>query len=240
MDEDLCVAVPDQGRTRLLVIEDEHSMAELLSKGLQDQYYSVTVAYTGTDGLRLAEKSDFAAIVLDVILPGLDGYSVARRLRSMGNRTPILMLTARDALDEVVSGLDAGAEDYMTKPFSFLELLARLRALVRRNAKPLPAILKVSDVVLDSKMQEVSRDGIPVSLTKTEYSLLEVLMQSAGHVVLRTEIIKRVWGATDSIEQSSLDVYIKALRAKIDSDPAKKLIYTVRGFGYKLVEMERV
>lgn len=239
MDEDSSVAVQDYGRTRLLVIEDERSMAELLCHGLQDQNYSVTVAYTGTDGLRLAEKSDFAAIVLDVIIPGLDGYSVARRLRAMGNQTPILMLTARDALDEVVNGLDAGAEDYMTKPFSFLELLARLRALVRRNAKPLPSIIKVSDLVLDTKLQEVSRDGIQASLTKTEYSLLEVLMQSAGHVVLRAEIIKRVWGAADSIEQSSLDVYVKALRAKIDSDPAKKLIYTVRGFGYKVVKMER-
>ena len=209
MDEDLSLAVQDHDRTRLLVIEDERGMADLLCKGLEDQYYSVTVAYTGTDGLRLAERSDFGAIVLDVVLPELDGYSVARRLRSIGNQTPILMLTARDALDEVVSGLDAGAEDYMTKPFSFLELLARLRALVRRNAKPLPSILKVSDLVLDTRLQEVSRDGITVLLTKTEYALLEVLMQSAGHVVLRAEIIKRVWGATDSIEQSSLDVYIQ-------------------------------
>ena len=226
-------------RARILVIEDERSMAELLRKGLEDQHYSVTVAYTGDDGLQLAQKSEFSAIVLDLILPGIDGYSLAQHLRSSGNLTPIIMLTARDALDEVVRGLDSGAEDYLTKPFSFIELLARLRALVRRGAKPLPSIINVSDLAVDTKLQEVSRAGVVASLTRTEYLLLEVLMQNVGHVVLRLEIIKKVWGASDSIEQSSLDVYVKALRAKIDSDPAKKLIYTVRGFGYKIMENER-
>jgi DNA-binding response OmpR family regulator len=239
MIEESFVVRMEHGRDRVLVIEDERSMADILRKGLEDQHYSVTVAYSGTDGLLLAGKSDFSAIILDVILPGLDGYNVARKLRSTGNQTPIIMLTARDALDEVVSGLDAGAEDYMTKPFSFVELLARLRALVRRGAKPLPVILTASDLELDTKRQEVSRAGVTASLTRTEYLLLEVLMQNVGHVVLRPEIIKRVWGAMDAIEQSSLDVYIKALRAKIDSNPTKKLIYTVRGFGYKLVEIEQ-
>jgi DNA-binding response OmpR family regulator len=229
----------ESGRVRVLVIEDERSMAELLRKGLEDQYYCVTVAYTGSEGLELATKSAFSAIVLDVILPGIDGYCVARKLRSGGNQTPIIMLTARDALDEVVCGLDAGAEDYLTKPFSFVELLARLRALVRRGAGPFPSILKVSDLVLDTSRQEASRAGVLAPLTRTEYLLLEVLMQNAGHVVLRPEIIKKVWGSIDSIEQSSLDVYVKSLRAKIDSNPAKKLIYTVRGFGYKLMEFER-
>lgn len=229
----------DHGRTRVLVIEDERSMAELLRKGLEDQHYSVTVAYDGTDGLQIASKSEFSAIILDVILPGVDGYLIACGLRRAGNDTPILMLTAMDALEDVVCGLDAGAEDYMTKPFSFLELLARLRALVRRNAKPLSPVLKISHLELDTKKQEASLAGVAISLTRTEYLLLEVLMQSAGHVVLRPEIIKKVWGAEDSIEQSSLDVYIKALRTKIDSDPAKKLIYTVRGFGYKLMDTAR-
>jgi DNA-binding response OmpR family regulator len=145
------------------------------------------------------------------------------------------MLTARDALDDIISGLDAGAEDYLTKPFSFVELLARLRALVRRGAKPLPPILLVDDLVLNTKLREVSRGGVTAPLTKTEYALLEALMQNAGHVVLRAEIIKKVWGANDAIEQSSLDVYVKSLRSKIDADPARKLIYTVRGFGYKLM-----
>jgi DNA-binding response OmpR family regulator len=214
-------------------------MAELLRKGLEDQHYCVTVAYSGTDGLHQAGKSEFSAIILDVVLPGVDGYVVAHRLRSAGNQTPIIMLTAMDALDDMVRGLDAGAEDYMTKPFSFIELLARLRALIRRGAKPLPSVLKVADLVLDTKLQEASRGGVVAPLTRTEYLLLEVLMQSAGHVVLRPEIIKKVWGAADSIEQSSLDVYIKALRSKIDCNPARKLINTVRGFGYKLMEPAR-
>ncbi len=223
-------------RSRVLVIEDERSMAELLRRGLEDQHYSVTVAYTGIEGLELAGKGSFAAIILDVILPALDGYSVANRLRSHGNQTPIIMLTAKDALDDVICGLDAGAEDYLTKPFSFLELLARLRALVRRGAKPLPSTLQVSDLTLDTRLCEVSRAGVVASLTRTEYLLLEVLMQNMGHVVLRPEIIRTVWGSIDAIEQSSLDVYVKALRSKIDSEPSKKLIYTVRGFGYKVME----
>jgi two-component system OmpR family response regulator len=239
MSEDLCVSVGDHVRTRVLVIEDERSMAELLRKGLEVQHYCVTVPYTGTDGLQLAGKSEFAAIILDVILPGIDGYVVAQKLRSTGNQTPIITLTAMDALDDMVCGLDAGAKDSMTKPFSFVELLARLRALVRRGAKSLPSILKVADLALDTKLQEASRAGVVVPLTRTEYLLLEVLMQSAGHVVLRPEIIKKVWGAADSIEQSSLDVYVKALRTKIDTIPSKKLIYTVRGFGYKLMEQGR-
>jgi DNA-binding response OmpR family regulator len=219
----------------VLVIEDEHSMAELLRKGLEDQHYSVTVASSGLEGLELAGKGSFAAIILDVILPALDGYSIANRLRSHGNQTPIIMLTAKDTLDDLVRGLDAGAEDYLTKPFSFVELLARLRALVRRGAKPLPSILQVSDLVLNTQSREVSRGGVVASLTRTEYLLLEVLMQNIGHVVLRTEVIRSVWGAKDAIEQSSLDVYVKALRSKIDSEPSKKLIYTVRGFGYKVM-----
>jgi DNA-binding response OmpR family regulator len=222
-------------RSRVLVIEDEHSMAELLRKGLEDQHYSVTVASSGLEGLELAGKGSFAAIILDVILPALDGYSIANRLRSHGNQTPIIMLTAKDTLDDLVRGLDAGAEDYLTKPFSFVELLARLRALVRRGAKPLPSILQVSDLVLNTQSREVSRGGVVASLTRTEYLLLEVLMQNIGHVVLRTEVIRSVWGAKDAIEQSSLDVYVKALRSKIDSEPSKKLIYTVRGFGYKVM-----
>ncbi len=225
----------DYSRARILVIEDERSMAELLRKGLEDQHYAVTVAYNGIDGFEYANKGDFSAIVLDVILPGVDGYSIAKRLRATGNQTPIIMLTARDALDDVITGLDAGAEDYLTKPFSFVELLARLRALVRRGARPLPPLLQLEDLCLNMRSREVSRAGCVAALTKTEYALLEMLMQNAGHVVLRPEIIKKVWGTHDSIEQSSLDVYVKALRSKVDSDPATKLIYTVRGFGYKMM-----
>lgn len=222
-------------RARVLVIEDERSMADLLRQGLEDQHYSVSVAYTGLDGVALASKGDFSAIILDVILPELDGYSVAQRLRSTGNLTPIIMLTARDALNDIINGLDAGAEDYLTKPFSFVELLARLRAQVRRTEKPAPSVLFVDDLIVNTRLREVSRGGVVAALTKTEYALVEVLIRNVGHVVLRPEIIKRVWGTSDSIEPGSLDVYIKALRAKIDCDPATKLIYTVRGFGYKLM-----
>ena len=234
MEGEVAVDV-DFTRTRVLVIEDERSMAELLRRGLEDQHYAVAVAHNGLDGASMAEKGDFSAIILDVILPGMDGHCVAQRLRSQGNQTPIIMLTARDAVDDIISGLDSGAEDYLTKPFSFVELLARLRALVRRNHMPLPSVIHVDDLIVNTRLREVSRGGNDVSLTKTEYALLEVLIQNVGHVVLRPEIIKRVWGLNDSIEQSSLDVYIKALRAKIDNDPATKLIYTVRGFGYKLM-----
>jgi len=213
-------------------------MAELLHRGLDDQHYAVMLARNGVEGLELAKKNDFAAIVLDVSLPLLDGYSVASLLRAYGIVTPILMLTARDSVEDIISGLDSGAEDYMTKPFSFLELLARLRALIRRTAKPASNRLQVADLVLDTSTREVVRAGVNASLTRTEYLLLEVLIQNPGHVVLRQEIIRAVWGSSDAIESSSLDVFVKALRSKIDCDPSSKLIHTVRGFGYKLAESE--
>jgi DNA-binding response OmpR family regulator len=223
-------------RSKILVIEDEANMADLLRRGLEDQHYTVTVAKTGVEGLELAKKGAFSAIILDVMLPLLDGYSVASLLRDQGIHTPILMLTAKDSVDNIIAGLDAGAEDYMTKPFSFLELLARLRALARRNAKPPLSELQVADLTMNTVTCEVFRGAMNASLTKTEYLLLEVLMQNPGHVVLRQEIIKTVWGKSDAIEPASLDVFVKALRSKVDKAPARKLIYTVRGFGYKISE----
>ena len=225
---------------RVLIVEDEAGMAELLHRGLDDQQYTVTLARNGVDGLEIAKKNDFAAIVLDVSLPLLDGYSVASLLRAYGIDTPILMLTARDSTEDIISGLDAGAEDYMTKPFSFLELLARLRALTRRTAKPALGRLEVADLSLDPAKCEVLRAGIAASLTKTEYLLLEVLMRNAGHVVLRQEIIRTVWGSSDAIESSSLDVFVKTLRSKVDCAPGRKMIQTVRGFGYKLIEPQAI
>jgi len=219
---------------KVLVVEDDPSMAELLHRGLEDQHYVVSVAKTGIQGLDLAKKGSFAAIILDVTLPLLDGYSVATLLRNQGISTPILMLTAMDSVSHIISGLDAGAEDYMTKPFSFLELLARLRALVRRGVKTAPSEWQIGDLIINTSSREVTRGGANVLLTKTEYLLLEVLMQNPGHVVLRQQIIKAVWGTADAIESASLDVFVKALRAKVDRPPAQKLIYTVRGFGYKI------
>jgi DNA-binding response OmpR family regulator len=223
-------------RSRVLVVEDEPNMAVVLESGLEDQNYSVTLARDGVQGFDLAKTEGFAAIILDVKLPLLDGYSVASLLRAQGIATPILMLTAMDSIENVISGLDAGAEDYMTKPFSFIELLARLRALVRRNRKQIQAQLHVGDLILDPSTREVTRAGADASLTKTEYLLLEVLMQNPGHVVLRQEIIRAVWGATDAIEPATLDFFVKALRSKIDRAPARKLIHTVRGFGYRISE----
>jgi DNA-binding response OmpR family regulator len=234
----MALRIPDHSfaRSRLLIVEDETSMAELLKQGLEDQHYHVTLARNGVQGLELAKKGSFAAIILDVTIPLLDGYSVASLLRSYGVVTPILMLTAMDSVENVISGLDAGAEDYMTKPFSFLELLARLRALVRRTAKLTPEQRQVADLTLDTSTREVARAGVNTPLTKTEYLLLQVLMQNPGHVVLRQEIIRAVWGTADAIESASLDVFVKALRSKVDRPPARKLIQTVRGFGYKISE----
>jgi DNA-binding response OmpR family regulator len=234
----MALRIPDHSvaRSRILIVEDETSMAELLKRGLEDQHYDVRLARNGIEGLELAKKGSFGAIILDVTLPLLDGYSVASLLRSYGVVTPILMLTAMDSVENVISGLDAGAEDYMTKPFSFLELLARLRALVRRTAKLPPEQWQVADLKLETSTREVVRAGVNASLTKTEYLLLQVLMQNPGHVVLRQEIIRAVWGTVDAIESASLDVFVKALRSKIDRPPARKLIHTVRGFGYKISE----
>ena len=218
---------------RILVVEDDLNMARVLREGLEQESYAVTLAFTGLSGLELAQTEPFDGIVLDVLLPALDGRSVARRLREGGNATPILMLTALDAVTDIVAGLDAGAEDYLTKPFSFLELLARLRSLVRRG-KPIAPCLRVADLSMDTASHAVTRGNDVVNLTKTEYLLLEVLMRNAGHMVARSEIVKGVWGSGSAIEQNSIDVYIKALRAKIDLPYDQKLIQTVRGFGYKL------
>ncbi len=217
----------------ILVIEDDLEMAGVLHQGLEIEDYVVTLAHTGWNGLELAQKGEFAAILLDVMLPGLDGFALARQLRSSGNLTPILMVTARDSVGDVVIGLDAGAEDYLTKPFSFLELLARLRALIRRR-DPQPRELRVADLTMNTTSHEVFRNRRPVALTKTEYLLLESLMKNADHVVSRDEIVRTVWGAGAPIGDNCIDVYVKALRAKVDGNGRQKLIQTVRGFGYKV------
>jgi DNA-binding response OmpR family regulator len=169
------------------------------------------------------------------MLPLLDGYSVARQLRADGDSTPILMLTARDGITDIVSGLDAGAEDYLTKPFSFVELLARLRSLLRRG-QSVPRCLQVSDLVMDTASHAVTRCGTVLTLTKTEYLLLKVLMRNAGQVISREQIVSEIWGTRTAIEQNSIDAHIKALRGKVDQDYSEKLIQTIRGFGYKIAQ----
>jgi two-component system OmpR family response regulator len=169
------------------------------------------------------------------MLPSLDGLELARQLRAGGNVTPILMLTARDDISDIVQGLDAGAEDYLTKPFSFLELLARVRSLVRRRGKSAPLFLQVSDLALDTASRMASRGGAALPLTRSEFLLLEVLMRNAGQVVSRDEIAETVWGSRAEMEQNNIDVLIKSLRGRVDDPFPEKLIHTVRGVGYRLV-----
>ncbi len=208
-------------------------MANLLKSGLEEEHHSVTLAGNGKDGLNLALDQEFDAIVLDIMIPGLDGFDVARRLRAKGNRTPILIVTARDAIPDIVKGLDLGADDYLTKPFSFEEFVARIRAIGRRGPIPKAPQLQVGDLILDPATHQVSRRGRQILLTKKEYQLLELLMRNQGRVVSRETIIESVWGTEDEVESNTLDAFIKKLRQKVDTEPDKRLIHTVRGFGYR-------
>lgn len=223
---------------RVLVVEDEPSMAELLRQGLEEQNHVVTLARDGYEGLSAAEMDCFDAIVLDVMMPGVDGIEVARRLRKGGVETPILMLTARDAVQDIVKGLDAGADDYLTKPFSLKVLLARLRAVARRSARPPIATLRVDDLELETASRTVSRRGRRIVLTATEFRMLEFLMRRPGHAASRSSIIEAVWGFDGDVEPNTVDAFIKLLRDKITVPGQPKLIHTVRGYGYILREEE--
>jgi DNA-binding response OmpR family regulator len=222
---------------RVLIIEDDRRMTRLLQNGLQEENHVVSLAQDGRTGLALSESYQFDVIVLDWMLPGMDGLEVARRLRKNGNATPILMLTARDATPDIVKGLDAGVDDYVTKPFSFAEFVARLRALARRQTSAVAAIcLEVAGLTLDPNTRRVSRDGHEVRLTSTEYRLLEFLMRRAGRVASRRAIIEAVWGLEAEVEENTLDAFVRLLRDKVDEGHARKLIHTMRGFGYCIRE----
>jgi DNA-binding response OmpR family regulator len=219
---------------KLLIVEDELRMANLLRRGLSEEGHSVMCAYDGADGLEMARQYEFDVIVLDVMLPKISGYDVAKKLRAEKNATPVLMLTAKDAVPDIVRGLDLGVDDYMTKPFSFEELVARLRAVKRRaNVKPDP-ILRVGDLVLDPASRDVHRGETRLTLTRTEYGLLECLMYRAGKVVPRNLLIESVWGLTREIGENTLDVFMHMLRKKVDGGAGEKLIQTVRGVGYTI------
>jgi DNA-binding response OmpR family regulator len=218
----------------VLIVEDEKKMAELLKKGLEEENHSVSLAFDGRDALEMAQALEYDAIVLDLMLPGIDGYEVARRLRKSGNKTPILVLTARDTVPDVVKGLDIGADDYMKKPFSFEEFLARLRAVSRRGSSDRPTVLQVGDLILNPATHIVERDGEEISLSRTEFRLLEFLMRRAGRVVPRNTIVHSVWDASDDVEENTLDAFISLLRNKVDRDHRVKLIHTVRGTGYTI------
>lgn len=217
----------------LLIVEDDRKMANVLKKGLEEENHRVTVAHDGVSGLAFVESCNFDVIVLDVMLPSLDGFEVARRLRHKEVPTPILMLTARDAVPDITTGLDCGADDYLTKPFAFAELLARIRALARRSPVRLPAILEVGDLTLDPNSHEVKRGGRDIKLTATEYRLLELLMRNAGRVVSRSAILTTVWGLEGEIEANTLDAFVSLLRSKISKGTERQPIETIRGFGYR-------
>jgi DNA-binding response OmpR family regulator len=217
---------------KLLIVEDEARMAELLRKGLTEEGHMAMCAFDGAEGLAMAEAYDFDVIILDIMMPQLDGYEFAKRLRSGRVRTPILMLTAKDSVLDVVRGLDLGADDYMTKPFSFEELLARLRAVKRRALVAQDPYLRAGDLVLDPASREVLRGEARISLTRTEYNLLERLMYRAGKVVSRRSLIEAVWGFDREIEENTLDAFMRLLRLKVDLPGHPKLVHTVRGVGY--------
>ena len=219
---------------RLLLVEDDARIARFVAKGLREQAYAVDVAATGDDALYQAAVNTYDLVILDVMIPGRDGFAVCRELRKSGQRMPILMLTARDAVEDRIAGLDHGADDYLTKPFEFRELLARLRALLRRSGELRPAKITVADLVLDTGAQSATRAGRSVTLTTKEYALLEYLARNAGRVVGRAEIAEHVWDETFDPFSNLIEVYINRVRRKIDADSPKPLLQTRRGAGYVL------
>ncbi|HEV2731196.1 MAG TPA: response regulator transcription factor [Terriglobales bacterium] len=223
----------------LLIVEDEPRMVDLLRRGLSEEGHAVMCAADGAAGLDLARAYPFDIIVLDVMMPRLDGFQMTRKLRSEKIKTPVLMLTAKDTVPDIVRGLDLGADDYLTKPFSFDELLARLRAVKRRVHQQARPTLQVADLALDAAIHEVSRGGAFIPLSRTEYSLLEQLMCRAGTVSPRRMLIESVWGLDRDIEDNTLDAFMHLLRNKIDKPGQPKLIHTVRGVGYVIREASK-
>jgi DNA-binding response OmpR family regulator len=219
---------------RVLVVEDERRLAAAVRRGLQAEGFAVDLAHDGHDGLHLAREGGYDAIVLDVMLPGLSGYRVCERLRAEENWVPILILSAKDGEYDQADGLDLGADDYLTKPFSYVVLAARLRALLRRGARRRPAELRAGDLVLDPGKREVRRGECLVELTPREFSLLEYLMRRAGDVVSKTEILEHVWDAADTTDPNAVEVYVGYLRRKIDAPFGRNGLKTVRGAGYRL------
>jgi two-component system, OmpR family, response regulator len=221
-------------RMRILVVEDELKMANLLRRGLVEEGHAVDVARSGDDALWMAQAAEFDAIVLDLMLPGIDGIEVCRRIRENGVWVPVLMLTARDGVDDRVAGLDAGADDYLPKPFSFAELLARLRALVRRGSAERPAVLEVGDLRLDPATREVWRGETAIHLSAKEFALLETLMRRPGQVVTRLQLLEHAWDYAYENRSNVVDVYVRYLRGKIDRPFGRASLETVRGVGYRL------
>jgi two-component system, OmpR family, response regulator len=218
----------------VLVVEDEVKMAALIRRGLTEQGLTVDVAGTGEDAIGMARASAYDAIVLDVILPGMDGFEACRALRLEGIWSPVLMLTARGALEDRVAGLDGGADDYLTKPFSFAELLARLRALARRGQSERPSVVEVGELRLDPATHQVWRGETEVELSAREFALLEAFMRSPGHVLSRTQLLDQVWEYDYEHRSNVIEVYVRYLRRKIDVPFGVSSLETIRGAGYRL------
>ena len=221
---------------RVLVVEDEKKTASFIRKALQAEGFAVDVCHNGDDGLAAARATPFDAIVLDIMLPGRDGLSLLRQLRERQNATPVLLLSARGEVNERVEGLNAGADDYLPKPFVIAELVARVRALGRRGGETKSPVLRVADLTLDTVTREAQRGGTPIELTAREYRLLEFLMRSAGRICGRMAILEKVWDYDFDPGSNLVDVYIMRLREKIDADFEPKLLHTVRGIGYVMKE----
>jgi two-component system OmpR family response regulator len=217
---------------RLLIAEDDEKVSRALARGLRGEGYAVDVAPTGDDALLQARVYDYDAVILDVMLPGVNGVEVCRTLRDEGRWSPVLMLTARDGVGDRISGLDSGADDYLVKPFDFGELVARVRALLRRGAPERPAVLTAGDLELDPAARSVARAGRPVELTAREFAVLEFLVRRAGEVVTRTELLDHVWDCNYEGSTNIVDVYVGYLRRKLEAPSGRPLIRTVRGAGY--------
>jgi heavy metal response regulator len=219
---------------RILVVEDEKKVASFLKKGLEEEYYAVDCAYDGEEALYMVEANEYDLMILDIMLPKIDGLEVLKEVRDKTLPLPVLMLTAKDSIEDVVKGLDAGGDDYLTKPFAFAELLARVRALLRRQEREPAGELQVADLVLDPVTHAVRRGGREIDLTAKEYALLEYLIRQVNRVVTRTMISEHVWDYHFDPMTNVIDVYVNHLRNKIDVDSSQKLIHTIRGVGYML------
>lgn len=221
---------------RILIVEDEKKVASFIKKGLEEEYFSVDIAYNGKEGLEYATNEEYDLLLLDVMIPYIDGITLTKELRKRKLTTPILLLTVKDSTQAKVEGLDAGADDYLTKPFAFEELTARIRALLRRNENQKMSVLTISDLTIDLLAHKVTRNGEEIILTPKEFSILEYLMRNKNKIVSRTKLIEHVYDYHFDTETNIVDVYINKLRAKVDQSHDKQLIHTVRGVGYTIKE----
>ncbi len=224
---------------RILVVEDQPELAGFIRQGLTEEHYAVDVAYDGEEALFLTHLHPYDLIILDILLPKKDGLTMLRELRQAGRLTPVLLLTAKDALQEKVHGLDSGADDYLTKPFAFAELLARVRALLRRGSQAQPRLVRVADLTLDLVTHQVQRNGKEIELTGKEYEVLEYFMRHPNRVITRTQLSEHVWAGDFDSFSNLIDVFIYRLRRKIDRDSPVKLFRTIRGVGYQLQDPQR-